>query len=557
MEPFKYTIGVDYGTDSVRTVFVDTADGREVASSVFVYPRWKQGLYCDASQNRFRQHPLDYIEGLEATIKDCVSKCSTEVINNIVAISIDTTGSTPVAVNRVGVPLSLLPGFNQNPDAMFILWKDHTAIDEAEAINKAAANSDLNYVKYCGGIYSSEWFWAKMLHILRRDESIRQACFTWVEHSDWMPFMLTGGNDARQIKRNVCAAGHKALWAAEHGGFPPNAFFASVDPLLKDCVQKINPQVHTADKAAGLLSPEWAEKLGLPSGVLVGVGAIDAHVGAVGGQIEPYFLSKVMGTSTCDMLVVPHTECKDKFIKGISGQVDGSIVPGMIGLEAGQAAFGDVYAWFKNMLLWPVSYSGLEEDVKATLSQRLLQQLDDAAAIIEFDAGSEIAVDWLNGRRTPDADPALKGALGNLTLATDAPRVYRALVEATCFGSRRIIERIRSEGVNIEGVIALGGIARRSPYVMQVMADVLGMSIKVHASEQACAAGAAMLAATVAGIYPSVTDAMAAMGKGFDIVYTPDAAKINLYAKRYKKYNKLCAAVGALGNVDNDWAITE
>ena len=234
MSTNQFVIGVDYGTDSVRSIIVDASNGRELASSVFMYPRWQQGLYCDAGQNQFRQHPLDYVEGLGFTIKDCIKKAGADAIASAIkAISVDTTGSTPVAVNQQGVPLALVPGFENNPNGMFVLWKDHTSVKEAAEINHHATKFDVNYLQYVGGIYSSEWFWAKLLHVLRVDEQIKEACYSWVEHCDWIPFLLTGGKHISEMKRGRCSAGHKALWAAEYGGLPPDEFFSSLDPLLK------------------------------------------------------------------------------------------------------------------------------------------------------------------------------------------------------------------------------------------------------------------------------------------------------------------------------------
>ena len=306
------------------------------------------------SRNQFRQHPLDYVEGLEHTIKECLSKVPETVRSSVRAISVDTTGSTPVAVDRTGTPLALREEFSKNPNAMFVLWKDHTGTGEAAEINEHALKFDVNYLQYVGGIYSSEWFWAKLLHVLREDEKVRDACYSWVEHCDWIPFLLTGGTDVHSMKRGVCSAGHKALWAAEFGGLPPDSFFASLDPLLKGFTSRLFKETYTADKAAGKLSKEWASRLGLSENVTIGIGAFDAHMGAVGGQIEPGYLSKVMGTSTCDMMVASKADLNGKLVRGICGQVDGSVIPGMMGLEAGQSAFGDTYAWFKNVLTWPI-----------------------------------------------------------------------------------------------------------------------------------------------------------------------------------------------------------
>jgi L-ribulokinase len=522
-------------------------NGEEVASSVFAYPRWKQGLYCDPSKNQFRQHPLDYVEGLEKTIKECVEKAGKEVAEKIVAISVDTTGSTPVAVDKTGTPLALLPSFENNPNAMFVLWKDHTATAEAAEINEKAKEFGINYLQFVGGIYSSEWFWAKLLRLLRQDEAVRAACYSWVEHCDWIPFLLTDGSDIKDMKRGVCSAGHKALWAEAFGGFPPNEFFTAVDPLLENFTSRLSSKTYTADQPAGTLSEEWAQKLGLSKNVIIGVGAMDAHMGAVGGQIEPYYLSKVMGTSTCDMLVAPADEVNETLVSGICGQVPGSVIPGMIGMEAGQSAFGDTYAWFKNLLSWPFGLlreSKILEEEKVNdlidgATHKIIARLSEEAAKLPLGENDELSVDWLNGRRTPDADQLLKAAVTGLTLGTDAPRFFKALVEGTCFGAKAIVERFNQQGIQVKGLIGIGGVAKKSSYIMQTMADVMDMPIKIHRSEQTCAAGAAMFAATAAGIYDKVEDAMKAMGRGFDKEYFPDKNKAAIYKKRYEKYQRL------------------
>jgi len=426
--------------------------------------------------------------------------------SNVRAISIDTTGSTPVAVDKTGTPLALLPAFENNPNAMFVLWKDHASVNEAAEINAHAEKFSTNYLQYVGGIYSSEWFWAKLLHILRVDTQVRNHCHSWVEHCDWIPFLLTGGSSVSDMKRGVCSAGHKALWAEDFGGLPPDEFFSSLDPLLKGFTSRLFKKTYTADQVAGRLSSEWAERLGLSTDVFVGVGAFDAHMGAVGGQIEPYHLSKVMGTSTCDMLVAPMDEVKNILVKGICGQVPGSIIPGMIGMEAGQSAFGDVYAWFKNVLSW--SLNNLKDSsiidaatanaLQKEMSDKIIKELSAAASKLPLNEKDELAVDWLNGRRTPDANQLLKASISGLSLGTDAPRIFKALVEATCFGAKAIVERFNNEGVPVKGLIGLGGVARKSPYIMQTMTDVMNMPIRIHKSEQTCAAGAAMFAATAA-----------------------------------------------------------
>jgi L-ribulokinase len=552
MKERQLVFGIDYGTDSVRAMLVDASSGAEIATSVYNYARWRDGLYCDPSKNQFRQHPQDYVDGLVSVVKECLLHAGPSARKEIKALSIDTTGSTPIAVDKTGTPLSLLPGFETNPNAMFVLWKDHTSTDEAASINEHAEKFNTNYLQFVGGIYSSEWFWAKLLHILRVDDRVRDACYSWVEHCDWIPFLLTGGKDAHEIKRGVCSAGHKALWAEEFGGLPPDEFFSSLDPLLKGFTSHLFKETYTSDKPAGRLSKEWAERLGLTTDVVVGIGAFDCHMGAVGGQIEPYHLSKVMGTSTCDMMVIPKADMKDILVKGICGQVDGSIIPGMIGLEAGQSAFGDTYAWFKNLLSWPLKTllgsstflnADVAEKLRTEIQDKIIGELSREALSLPLREENELAIDWLNGRRTPDANQLLKGAMTGLSLGSDAPQLFKAWVESTCFGAKAIADRFKSEGIPVKGLIGLGGVARKSPYIMQVMADVMDMPIRIHKSEQTCALGAAMFAATAAGIYPKVEEAMRAMGQGFDLEYRPDAKAAEIYKKRFKKYIEIGSAL--------------
>ncbi|GGI24525.1 ribulokinase [Pedobacter mendelii] len=546
MSTANYVIGVDYGTDSVRSVLVDSANGNEISSSVFLYPRWQKGQYCKPSINQFRQHPLDYIEGLTHTIKDCIAKAGGESVASFVkGISVDTTGSSPVAVDETGTPLALKADFSENPNAMFVLWKDHTAVKEAAEINNHATKFPVNYLKYVGGIYSSEWFWSKLLHILRVDAQVRKSTVSWVEHCDWIPFLLSGKRDVKEMKRSRCAAGHKALWAEEFDGLPPEEFFETLDPLLKGYRALLFKDTYTSDISAGNLSAEWAEKLGLSKDVVIGVGAFDAHMGAVGGQIEPYYLSKIMGTSTCDILVAPNEDMEGKLVNGICGQVNGSVIPGMAGLEAGQSAFGDAYAWFKNLISWPIN-NLLAESIlidehtalalKEEIEHKIIANLSKQASELPVDDYPELALDWLNGRRTPDANQELKGAITGLSLGTDAPRFFRALAAATCFGAKAIVDRFKEQGVPVKGIIGIGGVAKKSPYIMQMMADVLEMPIRIHRFEHTCALGAAMFAAVAAGIYPDIETAMAAMGTGFEKEYQPQLKNIKIYRQHYQQY---------------------
>ena len=530
----NYVIGLDYGTDSVRALVVDQ-NGWEVSTAVHYYSRWKKGLHCDPARSQFRQHPLDYLEGLELSVKAAIALAEPQVAANIVGISVDTTGSTPVAVDRAGTPLALLTDFAENPNAMFILWKDHTANAEAEEINTLAHRWDTDFTKYVGGIYSSEWFWAKILHTLRVDEAVRHAAFSWVEHCDWISAVLTGNTDPLTLRRSRCAAGHKAMWHEEFEGLPSEDFLSRLDPLLTGLRERLFRHTYTADAAMGQISPEWAARLGLPENVVIGVGAFDAHMGAVGAGIEPYSLVRVMGTSTCDMLTAPTEEVGNLLIRGICGQVDGSILPGMLGMEAGQSAFGDVYAWFQNLLAFPLREL-LGEAEAEKLIQNIIPVLSEKAGALPVTERDPVALDWFNGRRTPDANHTLKGAVTGLNLGTDAPRMFKALVEATAFGAKRIVERFQSEGVPIRQLIGIGGVSKKSPFVMQTLANVLNMTIKIVQSEQACALGAAVCAATAAGIYPDMSTAQAAMASGYDAEFQPQAEKVGVYEKLYGQY---------------------
>lgn len=538
MKAKKLVIGLDFGTDSVRALAVDADSGREIAESSFLYPRWKQGLYCDPGANRFRQHPLDYIEGIEFTIRQALSSLSDEEKAAVRGISVDTTGSTVAAVNQNCQPLALEADFSEDPDAMFILWKDHTAVKEADEINDISRHwGGEDFTKYCGGIYSSEWFWSKIIHTLRGNKRIEEAAYSWIEHCDWIPALLCGSKDPLTIKRSRCAAGHKALWHTSWDGLPPEEFLVELDPKLAGLRERLYTQTWTSDVPFGTLSAEWAAKLGLSEDVVVGVGAFDAHMGAVGGSIGTYALSKVMGTSTCDMMIASQDEIGDNLVGGICGQVDGSVTPGMIGLEAGQSAFGDIYAWFKSLLAWPLSLAS--ESMKTEVDdilRRIIPELSKAIASMEPGESSILALDWMNGRRTPDANQNLKGAMLGLTLGSDAPRIFRALVEASAYGALAIVDRFRNEGVRIDEVIALGGVAKKDPVVMQIMSDVLGMKIKVHNSNQTCALGAAMFAAVSSGVYENIPQAQAAMDQGFEREYTPNMEKHQIYRELYRKY---------------------
>lgn len=533
-----YVLGIDYGTDSCRALIVDTADGCELAAAVSLYSRWSQGLYCDPQQNRYRQHPLDYIESMEQAVREVLSQVPAVVAGRIVGLCFDTTGSTPALIDATGMPLALRPEFAEDPDAMFMLWKDHTAVAEAEQITGLAKQWHTDYTAYEGGIYSSEWAWAKVLHAVRTNPAIAIAAVSWIEHCDWMPALLTGRTHAADILRSRCAAGHKGMWH-ESWGWPSTEFLGVLHPALAPMREHLAPTTHTSDQNAGTLTREWAIRLGLSEGIPICVGLLDAHSGAVGACVKPYVLTRILGTSTCDILIIDPKTIAGRCIKGICGQVDGSVIPGYIGLEAGQSAFGDVYAWFREIVAWPLHH--LMPAVAEELSDQIIPALSEAAAQISPTDSAPVALDWMNGRRTPYADQNLKGAIEGLTLGTSAPALFRTLVEATAFGSKAIVEHLHASGIEIHSIHALGGIAQKSPFVMQVLSDVLGMPIRVVRSGQACALGATMFAAVAARLYPSVEQAQQHMGSDFSAEYTPNPSAAAVYGQLYEKYKLLAA----------------
>jgi len=545
----QLVLGIDFGTDSCRALVVDAENGKERSVGTAEYPRWKQSAYCNAKANKYRQHPRDYMESLTEAVRQALAQLDDSERDAIRGLSIDTTGSTPAITDADGTPLALLSEFENDPDAMFILWKDHTAVAEAEEINTLIAEQNLPYNKYSGGTYSSEWVWAKVLHVLRHNERVRDAACSWVEHCDWMTSLLTGSTRPDTIRRSRCAAGHKAMWHADWG-LPSEQFLNHLDPKLASMRPHLYGETFTSDTPAGQLTPEWAARLGLRAGIPVGVGAIDAHMGAVGASVSDGVLVSIIGTSTCDIMVSRQDKLATPCLKGISSQADGSVLPGYIGIEAGQAAFGDIFAWFRNMLSWTYKALSPSSEVDEAVSQMLVQ-LSQEAADVEPSADALVALDWMNGRRTPYADQNLKGAIAGITLSSTAPEIYRALVESTAFGLRRIIEHMREQGLEINAMNAVGGISKKSPLVMQVLADVTGMEMRVIESENACALGSAMFAAVVAGIYDSIEDAERHMRSDITRVYVPDVSRRDVYNTLYHRYLMLGNTAEQIAHLKN------
>ncbi len=539
----RYALGLDYGTNSCRSVIVDLADGREIAGHVFDYPSGTQGVLTDPRDpNVARQNPQDYLDGAVAIVTRAVAgaKASNPAFDPaaIVGIGIDTTGSTPIPVDAGGTPLAFAAAFRNNLAAMAWLWKDHTSHAEAEEITALARELHPEYLAKCGGTYSSEWFWAKILHARRTAPDVFAAAHSFVECCDYIPAVLAGDTDPAVLSRSVCAAGHKAMFNAAWGGLPAKSFLERLDPALAALRDRLYANAQPANRLAGRLCKDWAARLGLRPGIAIAVGAFDAHMGAVGSGIREGTLVKILGTSTCDLMVQPDAG-KLADIPGVCGIVDGSVLPGYFGIEAGQSAVGDIFLWFVNHLV-PDSYGATQDEKFVSLGR--------AAAALKPGETGLLSLDWNNGNRCVLVDARLSGLLLGQTLHTRAHEVYRALIEATAFGCRAIVDRIQAYGVPVREIVNCGGLAVKNTLLMQIYADVLGCPMKVARSDQACALGAAIFGAVAAGPtaggFANVGDAQAAMCGTRAIRYEPDPARHAVYNELYALYRDVHDAFG-------------
>jgi len=535
-----YSIGLDYGTNSCRALVVNLETGAELGSAVFPYPSGEMGIITDASDpNLARQNPQDYLDGCVEIIRGAVAETlklePSFSAEKVISIGVDTTGSTVIPVNESGTPLALTDEFKDNCNAYVWLWKDHTAYKEADQITELAKRIRPEYLAKCGGTYSSEWWWSKVLRIKNVSPEVFEAAFSYVEHCDWLTAELSGNTNPLTLKRSICAAGHKAMFNDTWGGLPDKEFLTELDPALADLRDRLYDEAHASDQKAGTLSEKWAEKTGLPAGIAVAVGGFDCHMGAVGAGVKKGTLVKVLGTSTCDITVADQ-DLAD--VPGLCGQVTSSVVPGLLGIEAGQSAVGDIFLWLVNHIV-PDSYGADIDEKFATMGEKIETLTPGETGLL--------ALDWNNGNRTVLTDVRLSGLLLGQTLHTEAHEIYRAYIEATAFGAYTIILRMEEYGVEVNEVVNIGGLSLKNPVLMQIYADVIGKPMRVSSVDQTCAMGAAILSAVSAG-YADLETLQKRSVKYLDVIYQPIPENQAIYKRLYKLYRELHDSFGADSN---------
>lgn len=538
MNETKYVIGMDLGTDSARAILLGASGkdkGREISVCTCEYKRWKKGMFCNPSENMFRQHPQDYIEAVENVLLGVIKECPDK--ESILAISVDTTASTPCLTDENMVPLSMYEEFSDNPDAMFVLWKDHSAEKEASEIESLINETGQKYACHNGNNYSPENFWSKILHLMRKSGKVRDKAVSAIELCDFIPSVLTGCRSAENLKMSHCVASAKCMWDEQWGGYPPAGFLKKLDFRLAEIRENLPQKNYFCSESAGTLCKEWAEKLGLSEKVLVGVGNVDSHSGAIGGGIEYRKMILSFGTSAGFMCVVPNDIMNGRTVEGVFGQADGIILPGHNGFEVGLSCYGDIFAWFRNMLSWTAD-KFLPENQAEEIKDRILYELNAEASQIKPSIDAPLATDHFNGRRCPFVNSSLSASLSNLRLSSTVAELFYALVESTAFATKAILDNMKENNVEIDSLVAVGGVAQKSPFAMQMIADVTGCNLNVSATKNAGALGAAMHASVVAGIFPDVPTAQRELGAGILKTYVPDRSKSDIFISRYEKYKK-------------------
>ena len=526
----KYTIGIDFGTLSGRCLLVDVASGKEAAASVYEYPHGViEGSLPDGKKlpiDWYLQHPKDYLEVLENTVRRTLDKAGVKP-EQVIGIGVDFTACTMLPITEDGTPLCMLEKYRSDPNAYVKLWKHHSAQPQADRLTRVAREREESFIKRYGGKISSEWMLPKILQTLEESPDVYRDTYTFLEAGDWIVLQLTG-----KLMRNSCAAGAKSLWH-KRNGFPSKEYFKAVHPGLENVVEdKLKGPVVSIGTRAGLLTDVGAALCGLPAGTPVAVAHLDAHGATIGAKVVSEGKMLVMiGTSSCHELM-----CREeKEVEGICGYVEDGIVPGYFGYEAGQSCVGDHFSWFVRNCV-PSAY---EEAAKES-GCSIYEYLDRKACAKKVGESGLIALDWWNGNRSVLADGELSGLLIGCTLQTRPEDIYRALIEATAFGTRKIIETFAGYGVPVDEIIMAGGIARKNPFIMQTYADVTGRTIQVAGSEQNAALSSAIWAALAAGSenggYDDVNLAAEKMGKLMDVAYVPDQAKKRQYDILYREY---------------------
>ena len=528
MSEARSTVGVDFGTESARAVLVEVSTGRELASAVHRYasgvidqrlPEGNTTLPPDWAL----QDPDDYLEAMGATVRAVLAESQVDP-SSVIGIGIDFTACTMLPVLADGTPLSRQPELRGNPHAWVKLWKHHAAQPEADLINQTAEARGEPWLDRYGRRTSSEWFYAKALQILDEAPEVYRAADRLIEAADWVIWQLTGVET-----RNSCTAGYKALWSKQDG-FPDREFFAALAPGFADVVdEKMSRQIASPGQRAGVISPAAAQLTGLAPGTPVAVANVDAHVSVPAATVvEPGRLVAVMGTSTCHLALSD----VDRVVPGFCGVVEDGVIPGMFGYEAGQAAVGDMFAWFTDLL-----------DAGGDSSEATHRSLEQEAASLAPGESGLVALDWWNGNRSILVDADLTGVIMGLTLASGHGEIYRALLEATVFGTRIIIDSLEAAGIPVEEVVACGGLPFQNRLLMQLTADITARPVRVAESRQAPALGAAMFAAVAAGSalggYETIVEASAAMARLGDDEYIPDEASRPVYDDLYGIYRDL------------------